>query len=80
MRILGSVDVLNNIVRVLHNELYIGMKCIQTDHKISQAKIVYYQSKKDIPKILEFAGAVESLEGFYQLELGDETEKGLIMV
>ncbi|WP_179958544.1 hypothetical protein [Bacillus sp. BPN334] len=80
MRIHGSVDVLNNIVRVLHNELDVGMKCIQSDHKIPQAKTVYYQSRKEIPKILEFAGAVESLEEFYQLELGYETEKALIKI
>ncbi len=80
LRIHGSVDVLNNIVRVLHNELDVGMKCIQSDHKIPQAKLVYYQSKKEIPKILEFAGAVESLEEFHQLELGYEIEKALIKV
>lgn len=78
LRIHGSVDVLNNIVRVLHNELNVGMKSVQTDHKIPQAKTIYYQSRKEIPKILEFAGAVESLEEFYQLELGYETEKVLI--
>lgn len=80
LRIHGSVDVLNNIMRVLHDELDIGMKSIQTDHKIEQAKTVYYQSRKEIPKILEFAGAIDSLEEFYQLELGYETEKAWIKV
>lgn len=70
LRIHGSVDVLNNITRVLHRELGVGLKRIQTDGKIPQAKQIYYQSKKEIPLILEFAGAIESLHRFYDFRLG----------
>ncbi|HFJ9286677.1 TPA: hypothetical protein ACGW44_004606 [Bacillus toyonensis] len=70
LRIHGSVDVLNNIARVLHRELGVGLKRIQTDGKIPQAKQIYYQSKKEIPLILEFAGAIESLHRFYDFRLG----------
>ncbi|MEX5521492.1 hypothetical protein [Bacillus cereus] len=64
------MDVLNNIARVLHHELGVGLKRIQTDGKIPQAKQIYYQSKKEIPLILEFAGAIESLHRFYDFRLG----------
>ncbi|HFU7090038.1 TPA: hypothetical protein ACGN8S_005181 [Bacillus cereus] len=70
LRIHGSVDVLNNISRVLHIELGVGVKKLQTDWKIPQAKTIYYQSKKEIPLILEFAGAFETLEVFNDLRLG----------
>lgn len=70
LRIHGSVDVLNNISRVLHNEIDVGLKKLQTDYKIPQAKTIYYQSKSDIPRILKFAGATESLEKFYSFNLG----------
>ncbi|WP_242295182.1 hypothetical protein [Bacillus cereus group sp. BfR-BA-01426] len=70
LRIHGSVDVLNNISKVLHDELGVGLKKLQTDHKIPQAKTIYFQSKKEIPKILEFAGATESLDKFYSFDLG----------
>lgn len=70
LRIHGSVDVLNNISMVLHNELDIGLKKLQTDQKIPKAKTIYYQSKIEIPKILEFVGAAESLDRFNSLDLG----------
>ncbi|MED2435268.1 hypothetical protein P4Z44_32690, partial [Bacillus thuringiensis] len=70
LRIHGSVDVLNNIGRVLHNELNVGFKKLQSDQKVPRAKTVYFQSKFEIPKILEFVGAVESLDNFNSLDLG----------
>ncbi|MEC2256555.1 hypothetical protein P9H08_07600 [Bacillus cereus] len=70
LRIHGSEDVLSNINRVLHQELGIGMKKLQTDHKIPQAKVISFQSKKEIPCILEFAGAMETLDKFHNLRLG----------
>ncbi|WP_180231577.1 hypothetical protein [Bacillus nitratireducens] len=66
----GFVDVLNNIGRVLHQELGIGVKKLQTNGKIPQAKTIYYQSKKEISLILEFAGVLETLEEFNDLNLG----------
>ncbi|WP_242291354.1 hypothetical protein [Bacillus cereus group sp. BfR-BA-01356] len=70
LRIHGSVDVLNNIGRVLHNELNVGFKKLQSDQKVPRAKTVYFQSKFEIPKILEFVGATESLDKFNSLDLG----------
>lgn len=70
LRIHGSVDVLNNIGRVLHNELNVGFKKLQSDQKVPRAKTVYFQSKFEIPKILEFVGAAESLDKFNSLDLG----------
>ncbi|HDR7494007.1 hypothetical protein ACT7C1_34325 [Bacillus paranthracis] len=64
------MNVLNNIARVLHHEIGVGLKRIQTDGKIPQAKQIYYQSKKEIPLILAFAGAIESLHRFYDFRLG----------
>ncbi|WP_242298283.1 hypothetical protein [Bacillus cereus group sp. BfR-BA-01382] len=70
LRIHGSVDVLNNIGRVLHNELNVGFKKLQSDQKVPRAKTVYFQSKFEIPKILKFVGATESLDKFNSLDLG----------
>ncbi|WP_249265527.1 hypothetical protein [Bacillus thuringiensis] len=70
LRIHGSVDVLNNIGRVLHNELNVGFKKLQSDQKVPRAKTIYFQSKSEIPKILEFVGAAESLDKFNSLNLG----------
>ncbi|WP_257141496.1 hypothetical protein [Bacillus toyonensis] len=42
LRIHGSVDVLNNIGRVLHNQLNVGFKKLQSDQKISRAKTIYF--------------------------------------
>lgn len=70
LRIHGSVDVLNNICRVLHKDLGIPPKKLQTDLKIERAKTIYYQSKKDIPSILNYIEAKESLEKFNSFNLG----------
>lgn len=70
MRIHGSVDVLQNICRVLHQDLGIEPKKLQTDLKIERAKTIYYQSKKDIPAILDYIGAEESLDKFNSFDLG----------
>lgn len=70
LRIHGSVDVLQNICRVLHQELDIKPKRLQTDTKIDRAKTIYYQSKKDIPAILYYIGAKESLEKYNSFHLG----------
>ncbi|MGG2933871.1 hypothetical protein ABEO66_06785 [Bacillus pacificus] len=70
LRIHGSVDVLQNICRVLHQDLGIKPKKLQTDTKIERAKTIYYQSKKDIPAILEYIGSEESLEKYNSLNLG----------
>ncbi|WP_259418282.1 hypothetical protein [Bacillus toyonensis] len=75
LRIHGSVDVLNNIGRVLHREIDVGMKKLQSDQKVPRAKTIYFQSKKEIPMILEFAGATESLEKYDSFELGYQKEK-----
>lgn len=75
LRIHGSVDVLNNIGRVLHNELNVGFKKLQSDQKVPRAKTIYFQSKSEIPKILEFAGAVASLDKFNSLDLGSRELK-----
>ncbi|MGG1339679.1 hypothetical protein ABE244_03630 [Bacillus toyonensis] len=70
LRIHGSVDVLQNICRVLHHDLGIKPKKLQTDLKIERAKTIYYQSKNDIPDILKYIGAKESLEKFKSFDLG----------
>ncbi|MEH7220789.1 hypothetical protein [Bacillus toyonensis] len=70
LRIHGSIDVLNNICRVLHQDLGIPPKKLQTDLKVERAKTIYYQSKKDIPAILNYIGAKESLEKFNSFNLG----------
>ena len=51
-------------------ELVASLKLIQTDRKIPQAKQIYYQSQKEIPLILEFAGAIKSLHRFDDFCLG----------
>lgn len=70
LRLHGSVNVLQNICRVLHQDLNVKPKKLQTDWKVQRAKTIYYQSKVEIPKILEFAGAIESLEKFNSFDLG----------
>ncbi|MEW9575821.1 hypothetical protein U9K47_10305 [Bacillus toyonensis] len=75
LRIHGSVDVLQNICRVLHQDLGIKPKKLQTDLKVERAKTIYYQSKKDIPNILDYIGATESLEKYNSFELGPQKEK-----
>ena len=72
LRLHGSVDVLQNLCRVLHQELNIQPKKLQTDLKVQRAKTIYYQSKKDVPAILEYVGAWEALEKFNSFELGYE--------
>ncbi|HFJ9381168.1 TPA: hypothetical protein ACGW65_005695 [Bacillus paranthracis] len=70
LRIHGSIDVLQNICRILHQDLGIKPKKLQTDLKVERAKTIYYQSKKDIPNILNYIGATESLEKFNSFDLG----------
>ncbi|WP_270364748.1 hypothetical protein [Bacillus paranthracis] len=70
LRIHGSVDILQNVCRVLHQDLNIKPKKLQTDLKVERAKTIYYQSKKDIPAILEYAGAVDALAKYHDFELG----------
>lgn len=78
LRIHGSVDVLQNICRVLHQDLNIKPKKLQTDRKVERAKTIYYQSKKDIPAILKYIGAEESLEKYNSFNLGyQEDQKGI---
>lgn len=72
LRIHGSVDVLQHITQHLHTELGVGLKKLQTDWKVARAKTIYYQSKRDIPLILEYVGAWEALEKFNSFELGYE--------
>ncbi|MBJ8205475.1 hypothetical protein JDS91_30055 [Bacillus cereus] len=72
LRLHGSVDVLQNVCRVLHQDLTIKPKKLQTDLKVERAKTIYYQSKKDIPAILEYAGAVDALAKYHDFELGYE--------
>ncbi|WP_242291317.1 hypothetical protein [Bacillus cereus group sp. BfR-BA-01356] len=72
LRLHGSVDVLQNLCRVLHQELNIKPKKLQTDLKVQRAKTIYYQSKRDVPAILEYVGAWEALEKFNSFELGYE--------
>ncbi|MFQ6571469.1 hypothetical protein ACLOF6_27635 [Bacillus sp. AF53] len=73
LRLHGSVDVLQNICRVLHQDLNIRPKKLQTDLKTQRAKTIYYQSKKDIPAILQYAGAIDTLAKYHDFELGYET-------
>ncbi|MED1302651.1 hypothetical protein BK704_19505 [[Bacillus thuringiensis] serovar konkukian] len=70
LRLHGSVDVLQNICKVLHQDLNIKPKKLQTDGKVQRAKTIYYQSKKDIPAILQYAGAKEALDKFNSFNLG----------
>ncbi|MES5957426.1 hypothetical protein QCI42_29470 [Bacillus fungorum] len=78
LRLHGSVDVLQNICRVLHQDLNIKPKKLQTDGKVQRAKTIYYQSKKDIPAILQYAGAKEALGKFNSFNLGyQEVKEGV---
>ncbi|MDF9503708.1 hypothetical protein P5808_26095 [Bacillus cereus] len=78
LRLHGSVDVLQNICRVLHQDLNIKPKKLQTDGKVQRAKTIYYQSKKDIPAILQYAGAKEALDKFNSFNLGyQEVKEGV---
>ncbi|WP_336950406.1 hypothetical protein [Bacillus cereus] len=70
LRLHGSVDVLQNVCRVLHQDLNIKPKKLQTDLKVERAKTIYYQSKKDIPAILQYAGAIDALAKYHDFELG----------
>ncbi|WP_340688882.1 hypothetical protein [Bacillus cereus] len=70
LRIHGSIDVLNNICRVLHQDLGITPKKLQTNLRVERSKTLYYQSKKDIPSILDYIGAKESLDKFNSFNLG----------
>lgn len=74
LRIHGSNDILLKINSYLYHELGIGIKKIQTDHKIERAKVIYFYSKKEIPKILEFMSSSEATEIYNSLKLGYQGE------
>ena len=75
LRLHGSVDILRNLCRVLHQDLNIKPKKLQTDLKVERAKTIYYQSKKDIPAILQYAGAIDALAKYHDFELGYENTR-----
>ncbi|OUB79373.1 hypothetical protein BK744_03620 [Bacillus thuringiensis serovar zhaodongensis] len=72
LRIHGSTNILEHINQHLHEKIGVGLKKLQTDLKVDRAKILHYQSKRDIPAILEYVGAWEALEKFNSFELGYE--------
>ncbi|MCQ6305923.1 hypothetical protein [Bacillus cereus] len=70
LRVHGSADMLQHITQHLHDVLGTSVKKVQTDSKIERAKTLYYQSKKEIPIILKYIDAKESLEKFNSFKLG----------
>lgn len=48
----------------------LDLKNCKAYQKVPRAKTVYFQSKFEIPKILEFVGAMESLDKFNSFNLG----------
>ncbi|MEW4150780.1 hypothetical protein Q0N88_11095 [Bacillus thuringiensis] len=70
LRIHGSIDVLQHINQHLHEELNITLKRLQSDGKVTRAKILTYQSNREIPDILKYVGAKAALEKFNSFELG----------
>ncbi|WP_423098018.1 hypothetical protein [Bacillus thuringiensis] len=71
LRIHGSKDMLQHINKHLHDALGISLKKLQKDTSSNRVKVLYYQSQKDIPVILKYIGAKESLEKFNSFNLGD---------
>lgn len=69
-RIHGSEDILEHLNNFMFEELSIKKKKLQTDGKIPKAKILYFQSYKDIESILKYIGASETLETLYSFDLG----------
>ncbi|MDZ4588725.1 hypothetical protein [Bacillus cereus] len=69
-RIHGSTDILEHLNNFMLEELGIKKKKLQTDGKIPKAKILYFQSYKDIESILKYIGASETLETLYSFDLG----------
>ncbi|MGX5634128.1 hypothetical protein [Bacillus thuringiensis] len=78
LRIHGSTDMLQHINQHLHNKLGVSFKKLQTDEKVERAKILCYQSKKEIPVILKYIDAKESLEKFNSFKLGYVENTGKI--
>ncbi|TKI43432.1 hypothetical protein [Bacillus mycoides] len=70
LRIHGSADVLEKIGDLLCKRIGVKKKKIQTDHKIERAKTIHYQSKVEVPKILAFVEATNSLEKYQSFKLG----------
>ncbi|MFI8709914.1 hypothetical protein ACIGHG_23380 [Bacillus sp. NPDC077411] len=70
LRIYGSGHVLQRINQHLHKELGISTKTIQLESKKKNIKTINYQSVEEVPRILEYIGATESLERFYSFDLG----------
>ncbi|HFK1409887.1 TPA: hypothetical protein ACGXKU_006132 [Bacillus cereus] len=61
---------LQHINQHLHNKLGVSFKKLQTDEKVERAKILCYQSKREIPVILKYIDSKESLEKFNSFKLG----------
>lgn len=70
LRVHGSRNMLKHINQHLHNVLGVSLKKLQTNDTIERAKTIYYQSKKEIPIILKYIDAKESLEKFNSFKLG----------
>ncbi|WP_394530928.1 hypothetical protein [Priestia aryabhattai] len=70
LRINGSLDIITNINNFLANKLNIGVKNIQTHHNKERTKYIQYTSKTEIPIILTYIKAYDSIEKFRAFKLG----------
>lgn len=69
LRLHGSTNILQHINLHLHTKLNVSLKTIQTHSKVNRTKTLYYQSTKEIPIILEYIRAWETLEKFNSFTL-----------
>lgn len=70
LRINGTKDVLDHMSHFLSNRLGVGKKKVQNKENTSRTKLIYYSSKKEIPKILAFINDADTLATFNNLKLG----------
>ncbi|HHT7044742.1 TPA: hypothetical protein ACTZ2N_005201 [Bacillus cereus] len=70
LRIYGSEQVLRRINQHFHETIGTKIKSIQLESKKKNIKTINYQSVEEVQNILEYVGALESLERFYSFELG----------
>lgn len=75
LKIHGTKNVLDRISQYLASQLGVGKKKVQNIGNTSRTKIIYYHSKKEIPQILSFVNAFDSLEKFKKFDLGYASNK-----
>lgn len=70
LRIHGTADVLSHISHFLFEQLNVGEKKVQNHKQTTRTKTLQYTSKLEIPQILNYVNAAESIKKFDSLKLG----------